>query len=308
MSIPLIAKELKKTYRTKGKIVEAVVGVSLSVERGEIHAFLGPNGAGKTTTIKMIAGLIRPDSGEVQVNGRDPHHNRQALADIGAVLEGNRNIYWRLTAEENIQYFGVLKGMRPREARNRGAELLDRFGMTQKKRSLAQTLSRGMQQKLAVAVGLVHSPKLLLLDEPTLGLDVESVEVIKEQIVEIAEEGCAIVLTTHHLDVAEALANRISIISSGRIIIEESTSELIKRFSGEAYTIGIRGVLSSKQLAALGELETIVNDSEIVYLGSPSGLYRVFEAIRPISISQVVKNGADLTEIFLKLIKEDQHA
>ena len=165
-----------------------------------------------------------------------------------------------------------------------------------------------MQQKLAVAVSLVHHPTLLLLDEPTLGLDVEAVEVIKTLVKEIARECCSILLTTHHLDVAQDVAHRIAIISNGEIIIEEKTSELIKRFSGDAYTIGFDGNPTAEQLVNLDRLGAVVRDDEVIFLGSPVGLYQVFDAMHPIPLIKVEKDGADLTEIFLRLIKEVNNA
>ncbi len=180
----------------------------------------------------MIGGLIEPDSGWVRIMDRDPHTNPQTLRFLGAVLEGNRNIYWRLTSEENLEYFGVLRGLSRRTAQHRGQELLERFGLTHKRRTQVQALSRGMQQKLAIAVALIHQPPLLLLDEPTLGLDVEATEDVKRLVREIAREGCAILLTTHQLAIAEELSDRVAIINSGEICIEESTSELIRQFSG----------------------------------------------------------------------------
>lgn len=119
----LEAHHLRKTYRYQGKVIEAVRDVSLSIAAKEVLAFLGPNGAGKTTTIKMIAGLILPDDGKVKIVGRNPHRDTQALRMLGAVLEGNRNLYWRLTPEENLEYFGVLRGLSRSFARKRGNEL-----------------------------------------------------------------------------------------------------------------------------------------------------------------------------------------
>lgn len=215
----LEVENLRKTYRYGAALVEAVRSVSLTLTAGEVLAFLGPNGAGKTTTIKMIAGLIRPDAGRVRIAGLDPHRNPQALRLLGAVLEGNRNLYWRLTPEENLEYFGVLKGLSCREARWRGRVLLERFELTSKRRTTVQTLSRGMQQKLALAVALVQQPKLLLLDEPTLGLDVEATQNVKALVKAIASEGCAILLTTHQLDIAEELSDRVAIILSILLLI-----------------------------------------------------------------------------------------
>jgi len=299
---------LKKTYRYGGKLVEAVRSVSLTLAAGEVLAFLGPNGAGKTTTIKMIAGLIRPDVGRVRIAGLDPHHNPQALRMLGAVLEGNRNLYWRLTPEENLEYFGVLKGLTRREARRRGKALLERFDLTSKRRTPVQTLSRGMQQKLALAVALIHQPKLVLLDEPTLGLDVEATQNVKALVRAIASEGCAILLTTHQLDIAEELSDQVAIIQKGEIIASSSTRDLIRQFSGSAYTIEVEGELDPLRVRALQEVGAEVQAGQVIYMGSPEGLYPVFEILKPLPLIQVKKDSADLTEIFLKLVQEKSDA
>jgi ABC-2 type transport system ATP-binding protein len=299
----LEVENLRKTYRYGGKLVEAVRSVSLTLAAGEVLAFLGPNGAGKTTTIKMIAGLIRPDAGRVRIAGVDPHRNPQAVRYLGAVLEGNRNLYWRLTPEENLEYFGVLKGLSHREARRRGKVLLERFDLLSKRRTTVQTLSRGMQQKLALAVALVHQPKLLLLDEPTLGLDVEATQYVKALVKAIASEGCAILLTTHQLDIAEELSSSVAIIQKGEIIAASPTRDLIRQFSGTAYTIEVEGELDPARITALQQVGAEVQEERVVYMGSPEGLYQVFEILRPLPLVQVKKDSADLTEIFLKLLQ-----
>ncbi|MEO8891236.1 MAG: ABC transporter ATP-binding protein [Coleofasciculaceae cyanobacterium] len=298
---------LIKSYRYGKTLVTAVRDVSLTLATGEVLAFLGPNGAGKTTTIKMIAGLIRPDSGRVQIAGIDPHRNPQALRFVGAVLEGNRNLYWRLTPEENLDYFGVLKGLTRHEVRRRSRDLLERFELTAKRRTSVQKLSRGMQQKLAIAVALMHQPKLLLLDEPTLGLDVEATQYVKGLVKAIAAEGCAILLTTHQLDIAEELSDRVAIIQKGEIIISTSTRDLIKQFSGTAYIIEIEGELDNLQIQKLQVLNAQVQAGKIVYMGSSELLYSVIEVLKPLPIIQVKKDSADLTEIFLKLVGEKHH-
>ncbi|GEM90373.1 MULTISPECIES: ABC transporter ATP-binding protein [Oceanithermus] len=304
----LVAEGLEKTFRSRGKTTRAVAGVHLRVERGEVLAFLGPNGAGKTTTIKMIAGLIRPDAGSVRVAGRDPHRDPWALRQLGAVLEGNRNVYWRLTPLENLEYFGVLKGLTAASARRRGRALLDRFELTHKQNALTQQLSRGMQQKLAIAVSLIHEPALLLLDEPTLGLDVEAAETVKQLIRELAGEGQAIVLTTHQLDVAQQLSHRVAIIREGRIVAEDRTATLLARFSGDQYEIEVEGELGEARRARLAELGAQPLNGRIVYVGSPEGLWAVLEALRPLPVLRVEKDRADLTEVFLKLVREEAHA
>lgn len=301
----LEVEQLQKTYRSSGKVVEAVRDVSFSISSHEVLAFLGANGAGKTTTIKMIAGLILPDRGSVKVVGRDPHRQSRALSAIGAVLEGNRNLYWRLTPEENLEYFGVLRGLSGRVARQRGKQLLERFELVHKRNTPVQNLSRGMQQKLAIAVALIHDPQLLLLDEPTLGLDVEATQTVKRLVREIAQEGRAILLTTHQLDIAEELSDRVAIIHKGEIAIEEKTEDLIRQFSGSAYRIELEQLLDRDRQTKLQFLGATIEQNS-VYAPDTTLLYQALEILKPLAIVRVEKDQANLSEIFLQLIRE-QH-
>lgn len=305
-SIVLDAQRLSKRFRQKKYVFEAVSQVSLQLRAGEILAFLGPNGAGKTTTIKMIAGLVRPDQGTVSILGADPHRSAAALKRVGAVLEGNRNTYWRLTAQENLEYFGVLKGLSGRTARHRGRELLARFELTDKRDTPVQRLSRGMQQKLAIAVALIHQPQLLLLDEPTLGLDVEAGEAVKGLVRSIAADGCAILLTTHQLDVAEELSDRVAIIRQGRLIAEQSTQALIRQFSADsAYRVSFEGSLSAAQQSAIAALGGILSPHQIQIACPAVELYQLFDILRPCPILAVQRDQADLTEVFLRLVRAE---
>jgi ABC-2 type transport system ATP-binding protein len=297
----LDAQNLRKFYKQGGKTLEAVRGVSLTLDPGEVLAFLGPNGAGKTTTIKMIAGLLEPDAGEVQILGINPHRRPIALREVGAVLEGSRNLYWRLTPMENLVYFGVLRGLTRRRAKVRAAELLAQFELEHKRNAAVQTLSRGMQQKVAIAVALVHEPRLLLLDEPTLGLDVEATEAVKLQIRAIAAAGRGVLLTTHQLEVAEALSDRVAIIRDGGLIAEASTKELIREFSGTSYRISLEGPLSEEQRSKLRELDVAFDEPQ-VYVQGEGLLYGVIDVVRPVPIGQIKKDEADLTAVFLKLV------
>jgi len=308
MSSVLTATNLQKTYRTPDTVLTAVKDVSLSIDRGEVLAFLGPNGAGKTTSIKMIAGLIQPDKGSVVVNGYNPHADTRAFASIGAVLEGNRNLYWRLTPEENLSYFGVLRGLSPKVARQRGRELLDRFELSHKRKSVVQQLSRGMQQKVAIAVALVHDPALLLLDEPTLGLDVEATETVKRLIREVAAEGKGILLTTHQLDVAEDLSDRTAIINQGEIVAEKATAELIKEFSGTAYHIQLTEPLDDldciTKLNHFGIPIAPQSDSQRITIEDPTQLYAVLDILKPRTIESLTRDKATLTDVFLALTRK----
>jgi ABC-2 type transport system ATP-binding protein len=298
----LEAHHLRKTYRFKGQEITAVQDVSLNIARGEVLAFLGANGAGKTTTIKMIAGLILPDNGEVRIAGRDPHRNPWALRHLGAVLEGTRNLYWRLTPEENLEYFGVLRGLTRTVARQRTVELLARFELLPKRRSLVQNLSRGMQQKLAIAVALIHNPQLLLLDEPTLGLDVEATENVKHIVREVAAEGRAILLTTHQLDVAEELSDRVAIMQRGAIVVEQPTATLIRQFSGTAYQIELGCAVDMERASKVESLGAVVQGQQ-VYVRDPEILYQVLSMLRPLPLVRVAQDRANLTDVFLKVIQ-----
>ena len=299
----LEVQHLQKTYRSSRKqLTAAVRDVSFAIAQQEVLAFLGPNGAGKTTTIKMIAGLILPDRGEVKINGLNPHRDAQALRSLGAVLEGNRNLYWRLTPIENLEYFGVRRGLRQKVARQRGRDLLERFELSHKRKAPVQTLSRGMQQKLAIAVALIHEPQLLLLDEPTLGLDVEATQTVKRLIREIAAEGRAILLTTHQLDLAEELSDRVAVINQGAIVAEESTEELIRRFSGSAYVVELEQELDRDRLSKIQNLGAIVNEKTIL-IRETEILYEVLHTLQPLPLIRVEKEQANLTEVFLQLIQ-----
>jgi ABC-2 type transport system ATP-binding protein len=227
---------LRKTYRRmvpwSQQPVHAVAGLDLSIPRGEIFGLLGPNGAGKTTTIKMLAGLITPDSGEITFPawGRRP--------PLGAVLEGSRNLYWRLSPWENIRYFGEVKGVPWRQLRRQADELMELFGIADKRHRPAQTLSRGQQQKLAVVLAFLGDPDLLLLDEPTLGLDVASSLTIQRLLMKLCRErGLTIVVTTHQMDVAEAICRRVGIMREGTVAACAPVDELLDLFRRQDYIV-----------------------------------------------------------------------
>lgn len=295
--------QLQKTYRSGGKTVEAVRNVSFGIESHEVLAFLGANGAGKTTTIKMIAGLVLPDRGQVKIAGRDPHQQSIALKSVGAVLEGNRNVYWRLTPEENLEYFGVLRGLSGYVARQRAKVLLERFELMHKRSTIVQNLSRGMQQKLAIAVALIHEPQLLLLDEPTLGLDIEATQTVKRLVREIAGEGRAILLTTHQLDIAEELSNRVAIIKQGEIVAQERTETLIQKFSGDSYRIELEQELDPDRRSKLAAIDTVI-EGKTIYIRQIDLLYQGLEILKPSAIVRIEKDQANLADVFLKLVKK----
>lgn len=182
---------------------------------------------------------------------------------------------------------------------------LERFELTDKRRTLVQNLSRGMQQKLAIAVALIQDPDLLLLDEPTLGLDVEATESVKQLVREIAAEGRAILLTTHQLHIAEELSDRVAIIQQGKILVEEPTSELIRQFSNHTYTIELETALDETRINKLSTIGVNIKDQKI-YIHDPELVYPVFEILKPLPLVRFEKDQANLTEIFLKLVQQQR--
>src|SRR6266542_1918308 len=224
---------LSKAYRKRGRPpVHAVRPLDLTVPAGQIFGFLGPNGVGKTTTIKMLCGLIAPDTGQVRLNGHDVQRQRgQAMRQIGAVLEGTRNVHWRMSAWQNLAYFGGIKGCAGAEIRDRAEALLHDLELWPRRHDYVQTFSRGMQQKVAIACALIADPPIVLLDEPTLGLDVHSARTVKEWIVHLARDrGKTVVLTTHQLDMAEEVCDRVAIMRGGALIADEPIRDLLSLF------------------------------------------------------------------------------
>lgn len=301
----LAVRGLKKTYRMRRGVVEALKGISIEVDQGEILGLLGPNGVGKTTAVKIVCGLIVPDCGEICIEGRDFWRERvYCLARIGAVLEGSRNIHWRLTPWENLMLFGARRELPRLLCEARAQELIAFFHLVEKKNALLATLSRGMQQKVALACALMGNPKLLLLDEPTLGLDVQSAELVKQRVKQLAhEEGTAVLLTTHQMELAEELCDRIAIIDEGRVLLCEPISALVEAFRQRLYVIRVPKTCSRDILkltpAQIGEHDRhwalrVEDDDEFFQT------IRILEEQR-LEILSVNTEVPDLREIFLKV-------
>ena len=219
--------------------VHAVKDVEFGIQRGEIFGLLGPNGAGKTTLVKMLSGLVRPTSGHVYVDGLDVDRQRlKVLRKIGVVLEGTRTSIWPLTPLENLAYFGNLKDVSGKVLKKRSHELLDFIGLSDKKDVQVRRLSRGQKQKLAICIALIADPDVILLDEPTTGLDVQSARSIKDRIIEMTRErNKTALVTTHDMGVAQELCDRIGIIKNGALAACKPTDELLDLFSEQVYEL-----------------------------------------------------------------------
>ncbi|HNO24198.1 MAG TPA: ABC transporter ATP-binding protein [Leptospiraceae bacterium] len=293
--------------------MKAVQGISFNIRPGEIYALLGPNGAGKSTTIKMIAGLIRPTSGEILLDGKSAVGHSVVHKYLSAILEGNRNVYWRMNPLENLHYFANLRGVPSSQIEEKAEKILEELNIDAKKKNQSQHLSRGMLQKLALGVGLITDPKLLLLDEPTLGMDVASSRKMRDMILALAKkEGKAILLTTHQLELVEELADRVGIIRNGQLVVEGTLAELKSIFQTYIYNVKLRGdwnpdekIIKEYSITSKprqGEYTEVSADC-----GSKDGIFRFLDRIRNDSLEVIsfYKLEEDLEEIFLRVLKEN---
>lgn len=217
--------DLRKNF--VGKV--AVGGVSLSVPAGELYALLGPNGAGKTTTIRMIAGLTQPSGGQALIYGHNVQTQATAAKQLLAYLPDDPLLYGKLTAPEYLEFVAGLWGIDAVQAAGEAAELLKWLNLWDVRGERVEGFSRGMKQKLALAGALIHHPKLMLLDEPLTGLDAAASRQVKDALRDFVQGGGAVVLTTHILEVAERLADRIGIIAGGKLVAEGTPEELLAR-------------------------------------------------------------------------------
>jgi len=300
-----------KHYKKRGtkEIVKAVDDVSFQVNRGEILGVLGSNGAGKTTTIKMICSLIQANSGSIMVNGFDAVRERQkALRHISAVLEGNRNIYWTLTVEENLRYFAGNRGLGGREVKGAIDELLGEFRLEPKRAELVNHLSRGMQQKLAIAVAMMANTDVILLDEPTLGLDVETGYEVRSLLKDIAAEGRTIIISTHDMPVVQDLCKRTVIIDQGKVIVDDDVSNLLKLFETKAYEITLGTNLLPEQMTELERSFPVVEVAEdkkrfSVTFEQDGDIYKLIDILRSENtiIEAIDRTSINFEEVFRKI-------
>jgi ABC-2 type transport system ATP-binding protein len=221
--LALHVENLVKRYPTG---VEALHGVSLEIEAGEFFGLLGPNGAGKTTLIHCATGLAQPTSGSIRVFGNDAITAYGPARQVVGLAPQELNLDWFLTVEETLDYHGGYFGMPKRERRERASELLETFSLTIKRKERTRTLSGGMKRRLVLARALMHRPRLLILDEPTAGVDIELRLELWHYVQRINQEGTTILLTTHYLEEAEQLCDKIAFINEGEIVAQGSSAEL----------------------------------------------------------------------------------
>jgi len=291
----------------------ALKELDFRVQRGEVFALLGPNGAGKTTTIRLVNGLLQASGGNMSVLGMDPYQDGIAIRRKSGVLTETPALYERLTALENLQFFGKLSGMQSEDLRKRIQELLDFFDLAAHAQQRVGTYSRGMRQRLAIARALLHHPELLFLDEPTSNLDPEIARQVQDLILRVKrEEGCSVVICTHRLYEAEQICDRAAIMHKGQLLAQGTLDELreASRITKKVH-IRLRGEITEtiwKEMLKLPDIEggELTHSQEIVldvpdYQNVPEILKWMVE--HNMAVLSVVPKEPSLEDIYFQLQK-----
>jgi ABC-2 type transport system ATP-binding protein len=288
--------------------LRAVDGISFSVRERERFGFLGPNGAGKTTTLSMISGLLRPDAGRVRIGDLDVWENPQQAKRLLGLVPQDLALYEELTALENLRFWGGLYHLPKRDLEDSIAFWLERVGLAERAKDRVSTYSGGMKRRLNLAAGMVHHPKVVLLDEPTVGIDPQARSAILELIREIAHNGTTVLFTTHHLEEAEALCERIAIMDHGQMLSIGTVDELAKS-AGDADIITLHGRFTGEQLQRLFAQEPVefltLKDqyASFTYPRERNGISALLKKMSDdrIEISDITLQKPSLENVFLKL-------
>lgn len=299
--IVIEAEELKKNFGN----IKALRGISFRVKRGEIFGFLGPNGAGKTTTVRILTGILKPDSGKTRINGYDVvEETLKAKQSIGVLPEVS-NAYPDLTAWQNIMLIASLYGMRRREAEARANELLKEFGIHERKDAKVRGFSKGMKQRLMLCMALISDPEIIFLDEPTSGLDVQSARMIKEKVLEMANERKTVFLTSHNMDEVNLLCDRVAIINKGKIVTVDTPERLKSRVGGN---VAIEVSFGGKAELNLENVERF-GDKHVIYTTNPyKTICEVVDFARKsgVEIISINTRTPTLEDAFLKLLEMER--
>ena len=295
--------EIQNLYKNYGNR-PIIQGLNLIIKPGEVYGLLGPNGSGKTTTINLICNLLKADEGTITINHRHPRYLNKAL--LGVVPQENL-LYKSLSCWDNLDFYADIYGLNRHKKKIQIKQCLEAVNLSHRAKCTVETLSGGMQRRLNIAVALVHQPKLLILDEPTTGLDIESRYEIWDLIQELTEQGMTILLTTHLLDEAERLCNRIGIIKTGRIIAEGSLEEL--RTLVPAKEIVFLKVKEEKE--ALRVVETLgwkyryYGQELAILLPQAIELREILNYFDGLSIESISRQFVSLENIYLEVMNQN---
>lgn len=292
--------------------IRAVQEVSLAVRTGEIYGLLGPNGAGKTTTISMICGLLRPDAGSVQVAGIDVWSEPEKAKRAMGVVPQEIALYEDLSALENLEFWGQLAGLARTEAKSRAGELVKALALEGRARDPVKAYSGGMKRRINIGCALLHRPQLLLLDEPTVGIDPQARSNILEFVRGLSADGTAILYTTHYLEEAETLCQRVGIIDGGRLLAEGTLSELQQRLGGDRLFL-IEGDFAAAQPETWPRFDEhfkIIQKNDRQLVVSALGQRDAAECLRellalPVPARNVMWKRPSLNDVFLQLTGRD---
>jgi ABC-2 type transport system ATP-binding protein len=307
MAANLLVHKLSKSFRGTRRRICALDDVTFDVAPGDIAALLGPNGAGKSTSVKAIAGLVKPDAGYVSVCGYNPLQDATAQRRMGCLLEGARGLYWRLTPRENFDYLGTLKGMRRPEIKINGTLLLERFNIADKADERVQKLSRGTQQKVALAAVLLHRPRVILLDEPFVLLDTMTTSLLTDLLREAAADGVSVLVTTHQLEAAEAVAKSLIVMNAGRVIRRSQCDALLREFNKEGYMIRLGSPLTpthSDQIVGLGLVRYDADEGILEIDGNATRLAAVLNVIPTNQVVMIEPRRVKLAQIVSALTQK----
>ncbi len=288
----------------------AVDHLDFEVKNGEIFGFLGPNGAGKTTTVRMLTGIIKPDLGQVSIMGHDIRQDPIKAKQIMGVVPELSNAYTELTAWNNLQFMAELYGVPKKYARQRAEELLGKFDLYERKDHKVRTFSKGMKQKLIIAMSLMNDPEILFLDEPTSGLDVMSARLIKDMLLELNKEGKTIFLTTHYMEEANQLCSRVAIINHGKIAAIDAPEKLKMRIGGlEWVEVSFDMPVDASYFSDLsGVIDVRMSGDKLrLYTNEPGKtIYQLVDYSRSNDLEIVMLNTLTptLEDVFIKLTEE----
>jgi ABC-2 type transport system ATP-binding protein len=316
--------KLRRTYkqtsgflRRRTKTIEAVRGIDFEVNEGELFGLLGPNGAGKTTTIKMLVTLLIPTSGAARVLGHDVVEDARAVRKrIGYVFGGDRGAYERLSGLDNLRYFSELYGVPPKVQKRRIPELLELVGLAGREKERVEGYSRGMRQRLHIARGLLHDPPVVVLDEPTIGLDPVGARELRQTIADLAQAGKTVLLTTHYMYEADALCDRIAVISQGQIVAHGTPADLksivADRTVVEIEAYGAPEDAIQRLRDAPGVTSVAVEDREhaqLLVVQSPQGselTQQLLAYLDGVRVGRVAAREPTLEDAYVSLVTEEE--